>query len=96
MNPAPSKMHYVYLLKGDKDKWVYVGLTSDLKKRMDGHRSGKSTYTSKYLPVRLVYYEAYASVTDARNREKRLKQYGNSLYSLRSRIKNSLIEEGAG
>jgi putative endonuclease len=96
MNPAPSPMHYVYLLKSlNKSKWMYVGITSNLKNRLEEHNSAKSIYTSKYLPVELVYYEAYRSLVDAENREKSLKNHGNSLGLLKKRIVNCL-EEGAG
>jgi len=96
MNPAPSKMYYVYLLKSNKNKWIYIGLTSDLQKRLIEHYSGKNYSTCKYLPVQLVYYEAYLSKIDAKIREKKLKQYGNTIGLLKKRIRNSLLEEGAG
>ena len=89
-------MHYVYLLKSNKSKWLYIGMTKNLKKRMAEHCAGTSYTTRKYLPVELVYYEAYKSETDAKSREKRLKQYGNVIGLLKKRIVNSLLEEGAG
>jgi len=94
MNPAPPIMYYVYILKSERTKWLYVGYTSDLKKRLIEHRSGKNFSTKKYLPIRLVYYEAYTSKFDALKREKMLKKYGSSLQKLKERIKNSL--GGAG
>lgn len=89
MNPAPLKMHYVYLLKSEKTRWLYVGYTSNLTKRLNEHNSGKNYSTKKYLPVRLIYYESYASKLDAIEREKRLKHYGSSLQKLKDRIKKS-------
>jgi putative endonuclease len=96
MNPAPPKFYYTYVLGSKKRSWIYVGVTIDLKKRMEQHHSGKSCATRKYLPVELVYYEAYRSLVDANNREKSLKQYGGALRQLKKRIKQSLIKGGAG
>ena len=94
MNPAPPQMHYVYLLNSDKKKWSYVGCTSNLDRRLNEHNNGKNNSTKKYLPVRLVYYEAFFSKSDAYQREKRLKQYGSSLQMLKTRLKGSLGEAG--
>lgn len=94
MNPAPPEMFYVYLLESEKTRWLYIGYTSNLSKRLEEHNSGKNYSTKKYLPVRLIYYEAYYSQLDAIDREKHLKQYGSSLQKLKERIKNSL--GGAG
>jgi len=87
-------MHYVYLLKSQKSKWVYIGYTSNLTKRLNEHNSGKSYSTKKYLPVRLVYYEAYSSKLDAIERERQLKHYGSSLQKLKERLRGS--SGGAG
>jgi predicted GIY-YIG superfamily endonuclease len=40
--------------------------------------------------MKLIYYEAYLSRTDAFNREKKLKQFGSSVAKLKMRIQNSL------
>lgn len=84
-------MYYVYVLKSLrlKDK-IYIGYTSDLKKRLEEHMAGKNYTTARILPVELVYYEAYKSKMDAQNREHQLKQYGNALGHLKKRIKNCL------
>jgi len=94
MNPAPPEMFYVYLLKSERTKWTYVGYTSNLTRRLEEHNSGKNYSTRRYLPVRLIYYEAYSSKLDATEREKHLKQYGSSLQKLKERVKGSL--GGAG
>jgi len=54
------------------------------------HKSGKNIATRRMLPVEVVYYEAYKSKEDAKNREYQLKQYGNALGHLKRRISNSL------
>jgi predicted GIY-YIG superfamily endonuclease len=44
-------MKYVYLLGSLSDpRQTYVGVTDDLKRRLEEHNSGKSPHTSKYKP----------------------------------------------
>ncbi len=51
---------------------------------------GKTIPLMRMLPIELVYYEAYKSKEDAKNREKQLKRYGNALLFLKKRIKDCL------
>ena len=99
MNPAPPKFHYVYMLLSPKTKWLYIGYASDLRKRLIEHQSGKNYSTKEYLPVELIYYDAYSSKKDATEREKMLKQHGSSVQKLKDRLKwtlGVLREGGAG
>ncbi|ODS33854.1 MAG: GIY-YIG nuclease superfamily protein [Candidatus Scalindua rubra] len=84
-------MHYVYIIKSIKTKKIYIGYTSDLKRRLKEHNEGKNYTTLRMLPIELVYYEAYKSKEDAKNREKQLKRYGNALLFLKKRIKKCLL-----
>ena len=55
-------MHYVYLLESDASpRKRYVGLTTDLKRRLAEHNAGKSAHTSKYVPWHLVTYIGFAN-----------------------------------
>jgi len=81
-------MFYVYMLKG-RENHIYIGYTCDLRKRLKEHQEGHTYTTRRFLPIQLVYYEAYQSKKDALQREKHLKQYGNSLTHLKKRIQNS-------
>ncbi len=84
-------MYYAYILKSKKiNNWCYVGSTIDLRKRFKEHQNCKVFSTKNYIPFILVYYEAFLSEKDAREREKQLKNHGNSLKFLKKRIKNSL------
>jgi|AACY02.16.fsa_nt_gi Predicted endonuclease containing a URI domain len=85
-------MYYVYLLKSEKNGRMYTGYTSDLKQRMTDHNSGKSSYTRSNRPYRLVYYEAFASKSDAQKRERNLKLRSNASAQLRKRISESINE----
>ena len=83
-------MYYVYLLKSLKDKKLYIGYSNDLKKRLEKHREGKVKSTKYRRPLVLVYYEAYKSEEDAKEREKQLKHFGKSYSQLKRKIRKSI------
>jgi len=67
-------MHYVYLLQSESfPDQRYVGMASDLKRRLTDHNSGKSAHTSKFVPWKLVTYVAFSAVQKARRFELYLK-----------------------
>jgi len=66
-------MYYVYVLLSLKDNKFYIGLTSDLKRRLKEHNSGNNTSTKSRLPFKLIYYEAHLSKADAMRRERYFK-----------------------
>ncbi len=66
-------MQYVYVLYSESDYGLYIGYTSDLRRRLKEHQTGKSFATSYRGPWRLIYYEAYVYEADALGREKFLK-----------------------
>ena len=76
-------MYYVYILKHPTEDRIYIGFSADLRARMRDHESVHRDW-------KLAYYEAYASEADARERERRLKDYGNVKQLLRKRIMRSL------
>ena len=83
-------MYYVYVLKSAKDDELYVGYTRDLRRRLTEHNSGESGATARRRPFELVYYEAYKSSADARERETALKLRGNARKHLMNRMFRSL------
>jgi len=84
-------MFYVYLLKSKKDQKLYIGFTNDLKKRFIEHNGGLVKATKPRRPFEIIYYEAYKSIKDAKQRESRLKKYSRAYHQLKTRIENSLI-----
>lgn len=67
-------MYYVYLLESEASGGQrYIGLTTDLKRRLADHNAGKSSHTSKYTLRRLVTYVAFSDVEKARAFERYLK-----------------------
>ncbi len=83
-------MYYVYVLKSLKDEKIYTGFSSDLKRRFEQHVEGLVKSTKNRRPLKLVYYEAFLSKADAKNREKYLKSGGNAKNVLKLQISNSL------
>jgi len=80
-------MHYVYLLKSKKNSQkIYIGSTDNLKRRLEEHNSGKSQFTRRYMPWKLLYYEAYSERLLAETREQRLKYNGNAIRELKKRV----------
>ena len=84
-------MYSLYILRSKKDYNIYIGVSSNLKKRIEEHNSGKSFATSFRLPFELIYCEIYKDKRDAFNREKMLKYYGQGLRRLKERLKYSLL-----
>ena len=83
-------MNYVYVLKSSVDNNMYIGSTTDLKRRFKEHNSGKVESTKNRRPLELVYYESYKSENDARKREHNLKLRSRAFQQLKKRISDSL------
>lgn len=83
-------MFYMYVLVSKKDGKSYIGYTRDLKRRLRQHNQGENQSTAWRRPLKLVYYEAYASEEDARMREDNLKLFSRAYAQLRRRIGQSL------
>jgi putative endonuclease len=67
-------MRSVYLLRSEAFAGQrYVGVTSDLRKRLAGHNAARSPHTSKYAPWRLVTYVAFSDEQKAESFERYLK-----------------------
>lgn len=77
-------MHYVYLLQSEAFPGQrYVGLTSDLRRRLAEHNAGKSPHTSKYIPWRLVTYVAFSNEQKAEVFERYLKSGSGHAFASR-------------
>ncbi len=67
---------YVYILASQPYGTLYVGVTSDLVKRIWEHKNGfVDGFTKEYGIKRLVWYEQHASIVEAIAREKRIKRW---------------------
>lgn len=67
-------MRYVCLLQSEAFAGQrYIGITSDLRKRLAEHNGGRSPHTSKYVPWRLMTYVAFSDQQKAETFERYLK-----------------------
>lgn len=78
----------VYMLASQKHGTLYVGVTSDLARRLAEHQAGTANaFTSRYHVKRLVHVERFERAEEAIQREKSLKRWPRAW-------KVALIEEG--
>jgi putative endonuclease len=68
--------YWVYVLASGHNGTLYVGVTSDLVRRVAEHREGALPgFTERYGVKRLVWYETHDSIEAAIRRERRLKKW---------------------
>ena len=71
-----EKNCFVYLMSSDRNGTLYLGVTSDLPKRIHEHKAGMiSGFTNKYAVHHLVWFEGTPSIEAAIRREKQLKNW---------------------
>ena len=80
-------MYYVYILTNSHKNVIYVGVTSDLRKRVYEHKNhlNKTSFTARYNVDQLVYYEVTSNAIAAIEREKQIKGWNR-------KRKNKLVE----
>jgi len=77
-------MKYVYLLESiSHPGGRYVGLTSDLNKRLSDHNTGKSPHTSKHRPWKIAIAIRFADAHKADAFEKYLKSGSGHAFAKR-------------
>lgn len=82
-----ERTYWVYILASKLGGTLYIGVTSNLVKRVYEHRTKVvAGFTKEYGVHRLVYFEQHADIEAAIHREKRLKKW-NRAWKIR------LIEE---
>ncbi|WP_425235086.1 GIY-YIG nuclease family protein [Ulvibacterium sp.] len=68
---------FVYVLRSEIDQRLYVGMSSDVEKRLKGHNAGRTKSTKGYKPWKLIHKEAFPDRAAARRGELYLKSgYG--------------------
>ncbi|MDP8222379.1 MAG: GIY-YIG nuclease family protein [Candidatus Lernaella stagnicola] len=83
-----GKQFYVYIMASKRNGTLYIGVTSNLIKRIWQHKNDVvEGFTSKYRVHRLVHYEHHPTAESAIGREKKMKKW-------RRDWKLRLIEKG--
>ena len=71
-----THQYYVYILASKIRGTLYIGITSDLQRRVYEHKTDvKIGFTQKYNVNRLMYFETFKNVDEAIRREKNLKKW---------------------
>ncbi len=71
-----EKNYYVYILANKRNGTLYIGITSNLLKRVSEHKQKLvKGFTEKYNVNKLVYYEQTNNAVPAIEREKQLKKW---------------------
>ncbi|WP_276359895.1 GIY-YIG nuclease family protein [Daejeonella sp. H1SJ63] len=66
-------MFFVYAIRSMTRNYIYVGLTSNIDRRLSEHNSGNNKTTKPYIPFELIITESFLTRIEARAREKYLK-----------------------
>jgi putative endonuclease len=75
-------MHYVYIIRSITfPDEIYIGATSDLKKRLADHEAGRSPHTAKFKPWSLECYMAFPDKQKAYDFEKYLKSHSGRAFA---------------
>jgi putative endonuclease len=69
---------WLYILASRPRGTLYVGVTNNLVRRMDEHRSGMNEFTSRYGVNNLVFFEQHATMSLAIQREKNVKHWSRN------------------
>ncbi len=78
-NNLPMHGGWVYILTNRPNGTLYVGVTSDLARRVWEHRDGVADgFTRRYGLKRLVYAERHEDIQTAIQREKNLKHWSRA------------------
>ena len=70
-----ARQPVVYILASPNQRALYIGVTTDLGRRLEEHRLGLSIHTARYNITKLVYIESYDTAPDAIEREKQIKRW---------------------
>ena len=68
-------MPAVYILQSATSGTFYIGSADNIPERFAGHQRGQTSYTRRRGPWELVYKEEYATIAEARRRERQLKSW---------------------
>ncbi|MBT97405.1 MAG: endonuclease [Dehalococcoidia bacterium] len=73
-------MFYVYILRSERNGRYYIGSTGNLQNRVTQHNAGMTKSTKGFRPWQLIYQEEFHSLSEARQRESKLKSWKSRTY----------------
>jgi putative endonuclease len=86
---------FVYILASRAERVLYIGVTSNLTRRLEQHRSRAlpTSFACRYQTDRLLLVEEFPSITEAIVREKQLKRWRREKKLVLIRRTNPLLED---
>jgi putative endonuclease len=73
---TPMDRYWVYILPSTKNGTLYIGVTNDIARRVNEHKSKAfAGFSARYNVCILVWHEEHSSIIDAQAREKSLKKW---------------------
>ena len=88
-----SNKFYVYILYSQKDKGLYIGYSNNLRSRLSAHARGEVKSTINRRPLKLIHYEYFINIDDAKAREVFLKS-GFGRKNLKKALQRTLSQLG--
>jgi len=88
MTESQKKLVGVYILRSQRNNRYYVGSTIDLYRRLEQHKNGQVKATKYLLPIKLVFFQKYNDIQQARRAEYKIKKLKRKDYIER------MIQEG--
>ncbi len=85
--------YFIYITTNPSKTVLYTGVTNDLKRRLFEHKENKGvdkTFASKFYCYNLLYYEHFANIEHAIEREKQIKNWS------RKKKENLINKENSG
>lgn len=80
-------MYYAYIIRSlSQPEQIYIGATSDLKKRLMDHNSGHSPHTAKFVPWEVACYVAMPDKQRAYDFELYLKSHSGRAFAVKRLI----------
>jgi putative endonuclease len=87
-----NERYYVYTILSLNDFSIFTGLTNDLKTRINEHMRGIVIGTNIRIPFKLIHYEYFVHLEDAKRRELFLKTSGGKAL-LKDSLKKTLASK---
>ena len=87
----PKSKYYVYIITNRVRRHLYIGVTNSLSRRLQEHhenRGSEDSWAGRRWCFLLVYYEEFASIREAIEREKQLKRWRRSKKEWLIKMKN--------
>jgi putative endonuclease len=73
-------MPFVYILRSESTKRLYVGSTMELTSRLSDHNAGNTASTKRERPWKVIYREEFGTLSEARRRERQIKGWKSPEY----------------